>query len=341
MMFPNESSPHLKRFLRRPFGDETDPRGFWRLLLEHLQNMQVRNYAADTIRLRALYVRAFAVWCLERDIEQPALVTKPLLESFQRHLYRLRKANGKPLSWTSQSMHLQEVNQFFRYLVKMNHLPMNPASEIELPKRPKSLPKAILTEDEVERILAEPDTTTPRGLRDRAIFEVFYSCGVRRAELCRLRIDQVDVERRTIFIERGKGQKDRYVPIGLRALLWIARYVEHARDQLQLDGKEPTLFLAGDGKPINPDTLTEYARRYIVSAGVKKQGACHIFRHTMATMMLDNGADIRFIQAILGHERMETTQIYTRTSLRKLLEVHGATHPAEKPDEQPDAEAGS
>jgi integrase/recombinase XerD len=262
------------------------------------------------------------------------MITKPIIESYQRYMFRYRKEDGKPLSWCSQSMHIAEVNNFFRYLVKFNHLPFNPASEVELPKKPKSLPKAILSPDEVERILAEPDLTSSFGLRDRAIFELLYSSGIRRAELCNLRLEHVDVERKAIFINQGKGQKDRYVPVGLRALLWIARYVENVRDKLLLDKKEPTLFLTKDGTPMNPDSLTEYARRYIESSGVEKPGACHIFRHTMATLMHENGADIRYIQAILGHERLETTQIYTRTSLRKLLEVHEQTHPAERPDEE-------
>lgn len=334
-------SSNLNTVLANSFGDDSDPRGFWLLLLDHVEHLKVRNYASDTIRIRANYVRAFARWCLDRDLSQPGLITKPILESYQRHLFRYRKENDQPLSWRSQTMHLAQVNQFFRYLVKMNHLPFNPASEIELPKQPKSLPKAILSPDEVERILAEPDATTTLGLRDRAILETFYSCGIRRAELCRLRLDNIDVERKAIFINNGKGQKDRYVPVGLRALLWIARYIESSRDKLLLDQKEPTLFLTKDGKPLNPDSLTEYARKYVQSSGVEKQGACHIFRHTMATLMLENGADIRYIQAILGHERLETTQIYTRTSLRKLLEVHSATHPAEKPDEEAETDTAS
>ena len=235
-------SQKLESLLSKPFGDETDPRGFWLLLMEHIANMKVRNYSVSTMRLRMVYVRNFALWCLDRDLRQPAMITKPMLESFQRHLYRHRKSDGKPLAWSTQSGHLQEVNQFFRYLVKMNHLPFNPAAELELPKQPKSLPKAILSADEVERILSEPDTTTAIGLRDRAIFEVLYSSGLRRFELCGLRIEQVDVERKTIFIKSGKGQKDRYVPIGLRALLWIARYVENGREKLLLlDPKEATL----------------------------------------------------------------------------------------------------
>jgi len=330
-------SSTLDTVLAHAFGDDSDPRGFWRLLQEHVQHLKVRNYSAATLRARAFYVRAFARWCLDRDLTQPRQVTKPMLESFQRHLYRVRKRNGQPLSWSSQTLHLAHVNQFFRYLVKVNHLPLNPAAELELPKQPKSLPKPVLSPDEVERVLAQPDTTTALGLRDRAILETFYSSGLRRAELCRVRLDELDVSRRAIFIRRGKGQKDRYVPVGVRALVWIARYVEQARDQLLLDAKEPTLFLTKDGRPLSPDSLTEYARRYLRASGVNKAGACHIFRHTMATLMLENGAEIRYLQAILGHERLETTQIYTRTSLRKLLEIHGATHPAEQPDQDADS----
>ncbi len=118
--------------------------------------------------------------------------------------------------------------------------------------------------------------------------------------------------------------------------MWIARYVEQARDKLLLDEKERTLFVSNQGEPLNPDSLTEYARRYIQSAGINKSGACHIFRHTMATLMHENGADIRSIQVILGHEKLDTTQIYTRVAIANLLKVHGATHPAEKPDEKPD-----
>ena len=135
-----------------------------------------------------------------------------------------------------------------------------------------------------------------------------------------------------LFVDCGKGQKDRYVPIGMRALTWIARYVEHARDQLAIDPKERMLFLTIDGTPIEPDTLTEYGRRYIKAANVNKPGACHIYRHTMATLMHDAGADIRDIQAILGHAKLDTTQIYTRVSLKKLLDTHSKTHPAEKPE---------
>ena len=110
----------------------------------------------------------------------------------------------------------------------MNHIPFNPAAEIELPRQPKTLPKAILSADEVEQVLSQPDATTPLGLRDRAILETFYSTGIRRAELCSLNLDDIHVDRQALFVNQGKGKKDRYVPIGMRALVWIARYVEQA-----------------------------------------------------------------------------------------------------------------
>ncbi|MCA9181578.1 MAG: tyrosine-type recombinase/integrase, partial [Planctomycetales bacterium] len=187
----------------------------------------------------------------------------------------------------------------------------------------------------------QPDTTTPLGLRDRAIFEILYSTGIRRAEVCGLMLDHIHVDRQALFVHLGKGQKDRYVPIGLRALAWIARYLTHARDQLCTDRGERTLFLTVDGTPLKPDSLTEYGRRYIQAADVGKPGACHIFRHTMATLMHDAGADIRVIQAILGHAKLDTTQIYTQVSLRKLLDIHSQTHPAERAEADEERGSGS
>lgn len=330
MAKPNPAPFHLV-----PFGNSDDPQGHYQLLLQHLRWLELHNFSPTTVRKRALYVRSFALWSLERDLLTPACITKPILESFQRHLFAHRQTSGKPLAWSSQHLHLKELKQFFAWLAKQNVIAHSPATELELPKLPRQLPKATLSVDEVELILQQPDVNTPLGLRDRAIFEVLYSTGIRRAEVCGLLLEHVYVDRQVLFIHLGKGQKDRYVPIGLRAMLWIARYVEHARGQLAIDPKERTLFLTNQGEPLNPDSLTEYGRRYIKAAAVDKPGACHIFRHTMATLMHDAGADIRTLQAILGHEKIDTTQIYTHVALKKLLETHSRTHPAEQP-EQPE-----
>ena len=217
-------SSDKRPFTLKPFGCTEDANGFYQLLREHLMWLQVHNFSPSTLRTRGIYVRAFGLWCLERDLVTPTLITKPMLEAFQRHLFHVRQPNGQPLAWSSQHLHLKEVRLFFAWLAKQNVIPFSPAAELELPKQPKALPKAILSVDEVERILQQPDTTKPLGMRDRAIFEVLYSTGIRRAEVCNLRVDNIHVDRQVLFVDCGKGQKDRYVPIGLRALLWVARY---------------------------------------------------------------------------------------------------------------------
>jgi integrase/recombinase XerD len=335
MKGPRNNTPpkRTRKKALQPVGDPDDPRGFWHLMQKHVKWLAVHNYSEYTIETRQVYIRAFLVWADARGLKYPTEVTKPILEAFQQHLFHYRKANGDPLSWSSQSKHLIDVRMFFEYLAKENHIPFNPASSLQLPKQPQKLPKAILTVDEVERVLAQPNITTPLGLRDRAIFETLYSTGIRRIEVVRLNIDDLDVERRILAVREGKNQKDRFVPIGMRALLWIARYVEKARDQLSINMSERALFITAHGERLNPDSLTGYGRAYIEAAGIEKPGSCHLFRHSMATAMLENGAGIRYLQAILGHTNLNTTQIYTRTSLKKLLDVHDKTHPSEMPDE--------
>ncbi|MFP4055132.1 MAG: tyrosine-type recombinase/integrase, partial [Phycisphaerae bacterium] len=138
----------------------------------------------------------------------------------------------------------------------------------------------------------------------------------------------VAIDRGTVMIRQGKGHKDRMVPIGARALAWIERYMHEVRPRLMVEPRETTLFLSHLGEPFTPNRLTQLVRDYIDAADIGKRGSCHLFRHTMATLMLENGADVRFIQAMLGHARLDTTQIYTQVSIRKLKEIHTATHPA-------------
>ena len=168
----------------------------------------------------------------------------------------------------------------------------------------------------------------PIGIRDRAILETLYSTGMRRMELIGLRLYDLDTERGTIMVRQGKGKKDRMVPIGERAVVWCEKYMYDVRPSLAVEPDEGILFLTQSGEPFTPNRLTQLARTYVNAAEVGKKGACHLFRHTMATLMLENGADIRFIQQMLGHADLSTTQIYTRVSIRQLKEIHTATHPA-------------
>ena len=238
------------------------------------------------------------------------------------------KRDGNPLSFRSQSSRLVPIRAWFKWLTKNNHILYNPASELELPRLERRLPKHVLTIRESETVLAVPNISDPLGLRDRAILETLYSTGIRRMEVVNLKLYDMDVDRGTLMVRQGKGKKDRMVPIGQRAISWIEKYITEVRPRLIIDPNDVTLFLTHLGEGFTTNRLTQMVRQYIDAADIGKRGSCHLFRHTMATLMLENGADVRFIQAMLGHAKLETTQIYTQVSIRKLKEIHEATHPA-------------
>lgn len=313
---------------RVPIGDASDPQSFAALLATYLDWLLVRNYSKATARNREHYVGEFAKWCAERALTRPSEVTKPLLERYQRWLFHYRQKDGKPLAFPSQLQHLIPVRSFFKWLCRQNYLLSNPASDLELPRGEKRLPKHILTASEAERVLGAAPLGDPLGVRDRAILEVFYSTGLRRMELIGLKLHDLDQERGTIFIRQGKGKKDRMIPMGERAFAWVRRYIEEARPALAVAPDDGTVFLTNLGTPFEAGRLTQLVREYVNQAETGKRGACHLFRHTMATLMLENGADIRFIQQQLGHAELSTTQIYTQVSIRMLKEVHTRTHPA-------------
>lgn len=159
------------------------------------------------------------------------------------------------------------------------------------------------------------------------MLETLYSTGMRRLELIGLHCHDLDAERGTVMIRQGKGRKDRMIPIGERALAWIEKYRNDVRPELALGVDAGTLFLSNLGEAFTPNRLTQLVRDYVDAAKINKRGSCHLFRHTMATLMLENGADIRYIQAMLGHAKLDTTQIYTQVSIRALKAIHTATHP--------------
>ena len=152
--------------------------------------------------------------------------------------------------------------------------------------------------------------------------------GIRRAELTALHVHDVYPERGTVMVREGKGKRDRLIPIGERALAWIGKYLDEVRPQLSLAADEGVLFLALTGEHIGPRSLGLMVSDYVKRSGVDKRGSCHLFRHTMATLMLENGADVRFVQVMLGHAQLTSTQVYTQVAIRALKEIHTATHPA-------------
>jgi integrase/recombinase XerD len=312
----------------RPPAVDGDPAGFGVAIGDYLEWLAVRNYSPRTIEDRRKSLGYLAAWLAERGVTRPGEVTLAVLERYQRHLFHYRKPNGAPLAFRTQLGRLVAVRALFRWLVRQHRIGSNPASELELPRVEHRLPKAVLSAGEAEQVLAVPDLGDPLGLRDRAILEVLYSTGMRRAELVGLAVADLDVERGTVIIRQGKGRKDRTLPLGERAGIWVDRYLADVRPQLVVPPDDGWLFLTHRGDSLTPVFLTHMARGYVNASGVGKTGACHLFRHTMATLMLDGGADVRYVQEMLGHASLATTQVYTQVSIARLKAVHAACHPA-------------
>ena len=309
-----------------------------RLYVDHLQ---VMNYSERTIGHQDLTLNQFNTWCEERGIVRASEITKPILERYRRHLHHSRDRRGNPFSAKNQLARLIPIRGFFKWATRQNYLLYNPASELELPKVEKRLPKATLTADEAEQILNIPNIHTEEGLRDRAILEVLYSTGIRRMEMINLTRADVHPDRGVLAVRQGKGKKDRFVPISERAVHWLQKYLEEVRSGFVIEPDPHNLFLDKTGVPMTPDQLSRRVTKYIKEADIGKSGSCHLFRHTVATLMLDNGADIRFIQQMLGHVSIGTTEIYTHVSIVKLKQIHEMTHPSlhqkQDADTEPDA----
>jgi integrase/recombinase XerD len=309
-------------------GDASDPAGMVALSERFFEALLVDNYSPRTVGAWRYKLRPFLGWCAERGVRRPQEVTRDLLERFKAWQHAWRDEEGKGLAVLSQVGRLIVIRAFFKWLARQNLILFNPASEVDYPKVGFRLPKVVLTPAEAEEVLALPDVQWPLGLRDRAILETLYSTGLRRMEVSNLDLTDVDEGHGTVLVRQGKGDKDRVVPIGERAVAWVAKYIADARPFLVQEGTTTALFVSKAGTRLTAGALTKLAHRYVGAAELGKQAACHAFRHSMATAMLENGADIRFIQEILGHAKLTSTQVYTRVSIAKLKAVHTATHPA-------------
>jgi integrase/recombinase XerD len=290
--------------------------------------LAISNYSERTVQDRLKRLSWFRDWCLERGIRTANDITKKTLEQYRRHLFYRRKKDGKPLKAVTQGHNLIAIRVFFSWLARNNQLLYNPASELELPKAELVLPHHVLSVAQVDQVMNQPDITTKKGIRDRSILETLYSSGIRRNELVNLAVNDINLDKGLLFVRKGKGGKDRVVPLGSRACTWLEKYIHEVRPYQLRDEHTTTLFLTMKGNPFHPDEVTRIVRDHFKDAGIEHGGACHVLRHSMATSMLENGADIRYIQSMLGHVNLESTQIYTKVSILKLKEVHSKTHPA-------------
>jgi integrase/recombinase XerD len=303
-----------------------------------LENLTARAYSKASIEAHRWALRQFTTWASERGSNEPKHFIRADLEAYQLFLHRYRSLRGdKPLVVNTQLARLGCIRRFFAWLCRSGTIPANPAADLDLPrKQSRHLPKA-LNADEITRLLAIPNPADPFGLRDRTMLELFYATGIRRSEMTHLDHGDYEAATRTLVVRQGKGGKSRMLPVGERAAAWMDRYLSECRPLFAYLPNETALFLSGYGTRITSAYLGNWIKKLLKSCDIDKPGSCHLWRHTCATDMHRGGADIRYVQAMLGHERMETTQIYTHVHIEALREIHARCHPHGRLDENHDA----
>ena len=240
---------------------------FYPYLVRFLEYSRVKGLSEQTVATRDRGLRRFIQWCEERGLQEPNVITRPILERYQAHLFHYRKANGEPLSYGSQHALLAPVKAFFKWLTRENYIPVNPASELELPRQSRRIPRHILSINQIQSILSAVDTTTPYGIRNRAMLETLYSTGIRRMELVNLHLYDIDAYRSTLLVREGKGRKDRLIPLGQQALNWIERYRHDVRPLFVRAPDDGTLFLTDYGEPWIKNRSPRRQRRNSLRAG--------------------------------------------------------------------------
>lgn len=314
----------IRRFLK-PAGDPSDVDGLFRWMRRYLDHIEAGGYTLQTLWSQERYLRDLIRWCDSQRLSNLDQIDEDVLQHYLRDLQAYRTQMDRPLAWNSKEGKLIAVRSFFRWLLKMGRITVNPALELKLPRRPNLMPRAMPDAAQIEGILGHPDAQTPIGIRDRAMLETFFGTGIRRMELAGLQIGDVDFIAKTLHVRVGKGGKERLVPVAERALRSIRRYLDQVRGSAASGG---VLFVTRLGEAFNLSWLTTVIGAHVHAVLPGKKGACHLLRHVMASSMLENGADLRYIQVLLGHSEISTTQIYTHVSMPQLQAVYGRTHPS-------------
>lgn len=268
---------------------------------------------------------------LEAEQIQFKEATVETFNSYQAWLLNYTTRFGRPLAINSQLNILCALKVFYTFLHESGHLLHNPAENLRLPKERKTLPTDILTASEARRLLKQPDLNTVSGFRDRTMLEVLYSCGLRISELRQLKEKDFDSFNRTLCVREGKGDKDRLVPVGGTACRYLGDYIAQVRPLLLKEQTE-LLFLNRFGRMFGVSGICKKLKGYVRAAKIEKTITVHSFRHTLATSMLSKGAELRHIQAILGHDHLHTTERYTKIVKTELRRVQAKHHPREAID---------
>jgi integrase/recombinase XerD len=293
-------------------------------LMEFRAWLRVSNYRPASIRFYTTGLPTFWAFLTQSGITDLRRVTRADLEGYGSLIRRLS------ISRATKAQRIRSVQRLFVCLVETNQLLVNPATSLQSPST-SGLPRSILTVAEVKRLMAQPNTSLWDGIRDRALLELMYSTGLRLGEALSLTVYDLDLTTRLLSIRSGKGGKGRVVPLGKEATKWLREYLKKIRPKKnRLHPHERTLFLSYCGTPLRLYTWQALIQRYVKAAKIKKKVTCHSLRHTCATHLLEAGADLLAIKELLGHQRLTTTQQYTRVRPIAVKAMHQATHPRER-----------
>jgi integrase/recombinase XerD len=295
---------------------------------EWLTSQRRRGLSRNTIQTRRLNLRRFTKWCSTQSVQGPEWMSRGLLDAWLDWLEKYRTKKQKPLTEYTKEGMIRSVNTFMQYLQERHIIDANPLEGHHIRRvRGRSMP-SVMSETEVEALLSSPKTDDVLGLRDRAMLELLYSNGIRRSELAYLQLSHLRLQHHVLVVRHGKGAKDRIVPIGQAAFLWLNRYLTKARPQLLVPGIPcDYVFVTAYGDGFCAGYLGQIVRKYMSAIGLNMQGSCHLLRHACATHMLEHGADLRTIQTLLGHSRVDTTEIYTHVTTERMCSVHHRVHP--------------
>jgi integrase/recombinase XerD len=264
-------------------------------------------------------IARFVAFLADRGTTEPEAVAQGDLADFLVHL------DAEGLGARSLARARSAIRQLFRYLVAEGILEHDPTHQVEAPRFPSPLP-TVLSESQVEALLDAPDPSSALGLRDRAMIQVLYSAGLRVSELVSVPTHQVRLDPAVILV-RGKRDKERLVPLGEVAASWLAKYLMQSRPQLDPQTRSTTLFVSQRGTAMTRQNFWQRLRRHALTAGIRGKVSPHVLRHSFATHLLAHGADLRALQAMLGHADVTTTQIYTHVASERLKRVHAEYHP--------------
>ena len=293
---------------------------------EFLQNCLDDNFSERTVICYRSYLNVFKKFLYSRGINSINEITRETILEYRHYLQgEYLSPKGRPISVGCQGQKLSALKSYLNFCTRTCKLLLNPAEHLTLPKLPKTLPRGILSKQQMKKLLKLPDLNNLLGFRDRVIIEIFYSTGVRCNELVGINISDCHLTEGRIFIQNGKGNKQRWVPVGKIVCGIIREYLKTIRPALIKDKKHDALIIGKWGNRIGTGGVHWIISKYLKQLGIKSD--CHGLRHTCATHLLRGKANIRVIQEILGHSSLNSTQIYTRVDIRDMSRAIEKAHP--------------